>query len=127
MNKTILLTGLAMGTLAVILGAFGAHGLKKVLTPEALNTFEVGVRYQLYHALFLIVLVCINTVDKGTKKVVFFLIALGVVFFSFSIYLLATNNLTNFDFKKIGFVTPIGGALLISGWGYLFFKVLTKS
>ncbi len=127
MNKTILLTGLAMGTLAVILGAFGAHGLKKVLTPEALNTFEVGVRYQLYHALFLIVLVCINTVDEGTKKVVFFLIALGVVFFSFSIYLLATNNLTNFDFKKIGFVTPIGGALLISGWGYLFFKVLTKS
>jgi uncharacterized membrane protein YgdD (TMEM256/DUF423 family) len=50
----------------------------------------------------------------------------GVILFSGSIYFLATNALTSFDFKKIGFITPIGGTLLIAAWGYLIFSVLTK-
>lgn len=127
MNKTILITGLIFGLLAVILGAFGAHGLKKVLGPEEINTFETGVKYQMYHALFLVFLSSLTVLGDGPKKIVFYLIAIGVVLFSFSIYLLATNGITSFDFKKIGFVTPIGGALLIFGWGYLLFGILTKN
>ena len=126
MNKTILITGLLFGMLAVVLGAFGAHSLKKVLTIEALDTFETGVKYQMYHALFLLVLGGITTLPDTTKKVVFYLILIGTVLFSFSIYLLATNKLTGFDFRKIGFVTPIGGTLLILGWGYLLFAILSK-
>jgi uncharacterized membrane protein YgdD (TMEM256/DUF423 family) len=126
MNKTILATGLVLGMLAVILGAFGAHGLKKVLGPDEINTFETGVKYQMYHALFLIMLSTVTLASEGTKRVVFYLILAGVILFSFSIYLLATNTMTAFDFKKIGFVTPIGGTLLIAGWGYLLFDVLTK-
>lgn len=127
MNKTILATGLLLGLLAVILGAFGAHGLKKVLSAEEINTFETGVKYQMYHALFLIFLSMLTLASEGTKQAVFYLVLIGVIFFSFSIYLLATNNLTSFDFKKIGFITPIGGALLIAGWGYLFYGILTKN
>ena len=127
MNRTILATGLVLGLLAVVLGAFGAHGLKKVLGPEEINTFETGIKYQMYHALFLVLLSTITIASEGTKKVVFYLVLVGVVFFSFSIYVLATNNLTSFDFKRIGFVTPIGGTFLIAGWGYLLFGVLTKN
>lgn len=126
MNKTILVTGLIFGILAVILGAFGAHGLKKVLSPEELNTFETGVKYQMYHALFLIFL-SVLTLNEVAKKPVYILITLGVILFSFSIYLLATNNLTAFDFRKIGIITPIGGTLLIGGWGYLLFRILTNN
>lgn len=126
MNKTILVTGLIFGILAVILGAFGAHGLKKVLSPEELNTFETGVKYQMYHALFLIFL-SVLTLNEVAKKPVYILISLGVILFSFSIYLLATNNLTAFDFRKIGIITPIGGTLLIGGWGYLLFRILTNN
>ena len=126
MNKTILVTGLLFGIVAIVLGAFGAHGLKKVLSPEEINTFETGVKYQIYHALFLMLLSTITIVSEGTKNVVFYLIVLGVVLFSFSIYLLATNNLSTFDFRKIGIITPIGGTLLIAGWGYLLFGILTK-
>lgn len=126
MNKTILITGLVFGILAVVLGAFGAHGLKKVLSPEELNTFETGVKYQMYHALFLIFL-SVLTLNEVAKKPVYILITLGVILFSFSIYLLATNNLTAFDFRKIGIITPIGGTLLIGGWGYLLFRILTNN
>ncbi|MEM8927999.1 MAG: DUF423 domain-containing protein [Bacteroidota bacterium] len=127
MNKTILATGLIFGILAVVLGAFGAHGLKKVLGPEEINTFETGVKYQIYHALFLILLSTITLASDGTKKVVFYLTVIGVMLFSISIYFLATNNLTSFDFRKIGFITPIGGTLLIAAWGYLLFGILAKN
>ena len=126
MNKTILATGLLFGMLAVVLGAFGAHALKKTLTPEALNTFETGVKYQMYHALFLLALSAITIIPENAKKMVFYLIVVGMILFSFSIYLLATNKLTGFDFRKIGFITPIGGTLLILGWGYLLFSLLFK-
>jgi len=125
MNKTILLTGIALGILAIILGAFGAHGLKKVLTVEELSSFETGVKYQMYHALFLILL-SLLTVGDATKKPVFYLITLGVIMFSFSIYLLATRNATGIDIRSFGFITPIGGLLMILGWAYLLWNVFSK-
>ena len=126
MDKKIISTGAIFGMLAIILGAFGAHALKKVLSLEQLSTFETGVRYQMYQALFLLFIGIMTDLTQKTKKIIYNLVLFGVILFSGSIYLLATNTLTSFDFKAIGFVTPIGGLLLILAWGVLFFNVLKK-
>ena len=112
--------------LAIILGAFGAHALKKVLPLEALTTFETGVKYQMYHALFLLFIGIASEIPQKAKKTIYYLVVVGVLFFSGSIYLLATNSLTTFDFKTIGFVTPIGGFLLILAWGVLLLNYFNK-
>ncbi|MEO9892173.1 DUF423 domain-containing protein [Aurantibacter sp.] len=122
MNKTIFLTGILFGVLAIIFGAFGAHGLENKITPDAIQTFETGVKYQMYHALFLLILGSIKQLPEKNKKWIFYLVVFGILLFSFSIYFLATNVLTSFDFKTIGFVTPIGGLLLIIAWCLLGFE-----
>ena len=126
MDRKIISTGAVLGMIAIILGAFGAHALKKVLSMEELSTFETGVRYQMYHALFLIFIGIINELSQKAKKIIYNLVVFGVLLFSGSIYLLATNSLTSFDFKVIGFITPIGGLLLILAWGVLLFHTLMK-
>lgn len=126
MDKKIISTGAIFGMLAIILGAFGAHALKKVLSIEELATFETGVKYQMYHALFLLFIGLSSGISEKTKKTIYYLVVLGVLFFSGSIYLLATNKLTTFDFKTIGFVTPIGGFLLILAWGALLLNYFNK-
>lgn len=126
MDKKIISTGAVLGMIAIILGAFGAHALKKVLSMEELSTFETGVRYQMYHALFLIFIGIINELCQKAKKIIYALVVFGVLLFSGSIYVLATNSLTSFDFKIIGFITPIGGLLLILAWGVLLFHTLMK-
>ena len=127
MNKTIFVTGLIFGLTAVLLGAFGAHGLEKMLDATAIGTFETGVKYQMYHALFLMILGGFNLLAEERKRLVYYFIVAGIVFFSFSIYLLATNALTSFDFKKIALLTPIGGLLLVTGWILLGIRVLNQS
>ena len=126
MNKTILLTATSFGLLAIIFGAFGAHGLEKVVEQSAIDSFETGVRYQMYHALFLLLLGMWDGMVVNRKKIVFHLIWIGVVLFSFSIYALSLNELTSFDFKKIGFITPIGGTILIVGWILFGYYILTN-
>jgi uncharacterized membrane protein YgdD (TMEM256/DUF423 family) len=126
MDKKIISTGAILGMIAIILGAFGAHALKKVLSMEELSTFETGVRYQMYHALFLILIGMINELSQKAKKIIYTLVVFGVLLFSGSIYVLATNSLTSFDFKTIGFITPIGGLLLILAWGVLLFHTIMK-
>ncbi|AIZ40635.1 DUF423 domain-containing protein [Cellulophaga baltica] len=122
MNKTIFSTGILFGALAVILGAFGAHGLKEVLSEEALASYTTGVTYQMYHALVLLILSGVTKIQEKNKKLIYGVFTAGVLLFSFSIYLLATNSLTSFDFKAIGFITPVGGLLLIAGWILLGFR-----
>jgi uncharacterized membrane protein YgdD (TMEM256/DUF423 family) len=126
MDKKIISTGAILGMIAIILGAFGAHALKKVLSIEQLATFETGVRYQMYHALFLLFIGLTAMLTEKTKKIIYYLVLSGVFLFSGSIYLLATNDLTSFDFKVIGFVTPIGGLLLIVAWGILLLNLIKK-
>lgn len=126
MDKKIISTAAIFGMLAIILGAFGAHALKKVLTFEQLTTFETGVKYQIYHALFLLFIGSTALISEKAKKTIYYLVVVGILFFSGSIYLLATNNLTSFDFKTIGFITPIGGLLLIVSWGILFWNYIKK-
>ncbi|WP_178990747.1 DUF423 domain-containing protein [Winogradskyella schleiferi] len=116
MNKTLLITGSILGILGIILGAFAAHGLEKLVDADAIKSFETGVRYQIYHAFFLLILGSTSFVNLKTKKAIFYLVLFGVVFFSGSIYGLATNVLSSFDFKTIALITPIGGLLLIVAW-----------
>ena len=111
---------------AIIFGAFGAHALKEVLTVDQLMTFEKGVKYQMYHALFLLFLGINHHLSHKTKKTILILTIVGVIFFSGSIYLLATDSLNSFNFKVIGFVTPIGGLLLIVAWAVLMVHFLKK-
>ena len=124
MNKKITATAAFLGMVAIILGAFGAHALKKVLTPEQLISFETGVRYQMYQAFFLFFLATQNDILEKTKKTIFTLILSGTLFFSGSIYLLSTTGITGVSFKSIGFITPIGGLLLILAWGMLGYSIL---
>ncbi len=126
MDKKIYSTAALLGMIAIILGAFGAHALKALLTPEQLVTFETGVRYQMYHALFLLFIGNMSSLSLKSKKYIYGLVLPGVVLFSGSIYLLATNSLTVFDFRIIGFVTPIGGFLLILSWIVLFMDFFNK-
>ncbi|MGB5269593.1 DUF423 domain-containing protein [Eudoraea sp.] len=126
MNKTIFCTGVFFGVLAVVLGAFGAHGLENLLSSDAIASFKTGVTYQMYHALLLLILGSVKSIPEEEKKLVYYFIVSGIVFFSFSIYLLATNSLTGFDFRTIGFITPIGGLLLILGWLQLGYRAYRK-
>lgn len=124
MNKAILCTGVILGLLAVVSGAFGAHGLKALVDSESLQTFETGVKYQMYHALLLLFLGGTNYVNFALKKVIYFLILTGVILFSGSLYGLAVDDVVVFNVKKIGYITPIGGTLLIVAWGILFWSLL---
>jgi len=129
MNKKFLITGAIFGLLAVIIGAFGAHGLKPLLDEAAQNSFETGAKYQMYHALLFLLIGSFRIEPFRFEKPIFFLLLFGVICFSGSIYLLATNNLTPIDFSGIALVTPLGGTLLIAGWTFLlveFMKIKRK-
>lgn len=126
MDRKIISIASLLGMVAIILGAFGAHALKKQLSIDELATFETGVKYQMYHALFLLFLGVNSIIDVKTKKVICILVIFGVAIFSGSIYLLATKNITGIDFKPLGFITPIGGALLIVAWGVLLWNNFKK-
>lgn len=129
MNRSLLITGALFGVIAIILGAFAAHGLKPLLSLESIQTFETGVKYQMYSALFLLILGGLPIAPEKVKRICFYLTLFGVCFFSGSIYLLATNSLTSFDFRTIAIITPIGGSLMIIAWIVLlisFFKLKKK-
>lgn len=126
MEKKIVLAACLLGFLAIIFGAFGAHALKKTLTPEQLISFETGVKYQMYHALFLLFVGMTQIITLKEKAVLFYLVLVGVLLFSGSIYILTTSTITGIKSKIIGPITPIGGLFLILSWGYLFYAILMK-
>lgn len=115
MEKRLIRLGAILGATAIILGAFGAHALKKHLNADQLVSFETGVRYQMYHALFLL-FVGLSRLADSKKKLIANLIGIGVLLFSGSIYLLTTYPITGIDIRPIAFITPIGGLLLIVAW-----------
>lgn len=119
MKKSMLIAGSFFGMTAVILGAFGAHALGDVLSDSSLATFETGVRYQMYHALLLLLVGGLDLISEKAKKPIFYLLVIGTVLFSGSIYLLASNAVTSYDFTSIALLTPLGGLLLILGWIFL--------
>ena len=125
MDKKLRIAGCLFGLTAVIIGAFGAHGLEKVLEPSALATFDTGVKYQMYHALLLLI-IPVFALSEKMKSLILILLTAGIILFSFSIYGLATNALTSFDFKKIALITPLGGTLLIISWALLLLHFIRK-
>ena len=126
MDRKIIFVAAVFGAIAIVLGAFGAHGLKSLISPESITVFETGVKYQMYHALFLLFLGTTPLVSERAKKSILMLVVSGVVLFSGSVYFLACNALFSFDFKKIGIVTPIGGLLLILAWIMLFLHLIKQ-
>lgn len=121
MRKTFFRAGTLLGLTAVMIGAFGAHGLKEHLTPEQLTSFETGVRYQFYHALALLFLFVLMYKRKNNLiNYSGYLFIAGTILFSGSIYLLGLRNVMGFSASWLGPITPIGGSLLIIGWLLLF-------
>ncbi|MEQ1734467.1 MAG: DUF423 domain-containing protein [Bacteroidia bacterium] len=122
-NNKITGIGALLAATAVMLGALGAHALKAVLLPEQLLSFETAVRYQLYHALALLIIQVIHVhFPLRNIKVINNCMIAGTLCFSGSIYLLLATH-----FKLLGPVTPIGGVLLIVAWSTLALNLLRSS
>ncbi|MGB5497899.1 MAG: DUF423 domain-containing protein [Maribacter sp.] len=116
--------GALLGLLAVVIGAFGAHALKKSLTEEQLKSFETGVKYQMYHAILLLVLSFNLNLDTSLEKYMVYCFIFGILLFSFSIYALVIGKSKGKNMKFLGPVTPLGGLLLVMGWGLLLYSFI---
>ncbi|MEM7484341.1 MAG: DUF423 domain-containing protein [Bacteroidota bacterium] len=125
--ETILLAqvmGALYGLLAVIFGAFGAHALKKKLTPELLHSFETGVKYQMYHAILLIILSFNLGFGSNLDTYIVYCFVIGILLFSFSIYGLCLTASNGKKLRFLGPVTPLGGLLLVIGWTLLLYSFI---
>lgn len=128
MNKKIISTGALLAGLAVVLGAFGAHGLKKIVAEETVQTFQTGVQYQMYHAIALILIGMLSEKFSGNfiRFAGWFFIA-GVILFSGSLYLLVLLKATETaGLGKLGLITPLGGLSFIAGWVSMFIAIFRK-
>jgi uncharacterized membrane protein YgdD (TMEM256/DUF423 family) len=126
MNKRIVIGALILFITAIILGAFGAHGLKEYLNSEQLASFEVGVRYQFFQSLALLI-VGLNADKLNLELSNFYLFSIiAILLFSGSIYLLSIANVFNWNKAFIGPITPIGGLILIINWTVLLIKITKK-
>lgn len=127
MIQTALIFGAIFGLTAVIFGAFGAHLLKKKLTSDLLQSFETGVKYQMYHAIVLLVL-GFNFDNSATiQTYIVYAFIIGTILFSFSIYGLVISSAKNKKLKILGPITPIGGLFLVAGWILLIYHFLAIS
>jgi uncharacterized membrane protein YgdD (TMEM256/DUF423 family) len=123
-QKRMILIAIFLLFSGIILGAFGAHGLKGKISIEKIESFKTGVNYQIYHGLGILALAALYPFFNFSLKLIGNLMLLGIILFSGSIYLLACQELIGISIGKIlGPITPIGGLLLIVSWGILFFKV----
>ena len=126
MSEIALFFGASFGLLAVVFGAFGAHLLKKKLTSEQLQSFETGVKYQMYHGIVLLTLGFQLKANTPLDNYIVCAFILGVLLFSFSIYGLVISSAKNRKIKILGPITPLGGLFLVGGWALLLFKIATS-
>ena len=117
-NLTLIIGGI-YGLLSVILGAFGAHAFKKILSVERLESFETGVRYQIYAAFFLLIVGYILKFETSSEKWISILMIAGAFLFSVSIYFLSFQDYWGVNLKFLGPITPLGGLFMIISWGML--------
>ncbi|WP_339664387.1 DUF423 domain-containing protein [Maribacter arcticus] len=118
------LIGALLGLLAVVFGAFGAHLLKKLFTVDQLNSFETGVKYQMYHALVILMLSFNFNLESSLEKNMMFCFIIGTFLFSFSIYGLCISAAKGKKLKILGPITPLGGLFLVIGWGLLLYHFI---
>ncbi len=117
MNKRIIITASIFGLLAVIAGAFGAHGLKPYLDADKLEVWHTAVQYQFYHVFALLFLSTFARTKNSLISTSYYLFTFGIVFFSGSLYMLACRDLLGWSWLPwVGPVTPLGGLLFIIGW-----------
>lgn len=124
MNQLALLSGSLLGFLAVIFGAFGAHALKKILDEDQLKSFETGVKYQMYHAIVLLIIGFNLELTSTLETYMVNAFLVGIILFSFSIYGLVLSDAKGKKLRFLGPITPLGGLLLVIGWLLLFISVL---
>jgi uncharacterized membrane protein YgdD (TMEM256/DUF423 family) len=129
MHKRFLSFGAMLGALAVALGAFGAHGLKKIVPPETVSTFQTGVQYQMYHALALLAVAIIyERISNKLIRLAGTCFIAGIILFSGSLYILTLLKATGTaGLDRIGVITPFGGLFFIAGWLFLFAGTLKKN
>lgn len=128
MSRKFIALGALLAAIAVALGAFGAHGLKKIVEESTVQTFQTGVQYQLYHALAIILIGVLH--EKNSSKLILYsglFFISGIVLFSGSLYMLTLLKATEtIGFSKLGLVTPFGGISFINGWICLFVSYWRK-
>ena len=121
-NRWVFIAGAGFAMLAVIIGAFAAHGLKPVLDADSLRLIQTAARYQMYHAIALLIVGVVSIIPQFSRrglKLAAFAFILGIVLFSGSLYLLALTGI-----KWLGAFTPLGGLAFISGWLALIIAAL---
>jgi uncharacterized membrane protein YgdD (TMEM256/DUF423 family) len=128
MHKGFLQTAAMLGALSVALGAFGAHGLKKIVPPETITTFETGVRYQFYHVFALLAVAMLyDQFSANWMRYAGICFIIGIILFSGSLYILTALKATNtVGLTGIGAITPFGGLFLIAGWVCMFVSFVKK-
>ncbi len=126
MKQIVLTFGALYGMLSVALGALGAHAFKSMLTVEKLESFHTGVRYQMYHALLLLIMGFFLSFDTFLQKGASISVIIGTFLFSFSIYFLSFADYWNLNVKFLGPITPLGGLFLIGGWCMLLIYFLRE-
>lgn len=119
------MTAAIFGALAVMLGAFGAHGLKTYVDGQQLENWKTGVSYQFYHTFALLALALLGPRDSA-GNIAFITFTLGIVLFSGSLYLLSTRAVTGLSVSFLGPVTPLGGLMFIAGWISLFISAYKR-
>jgi len=112
---------------SVVLGAFGAHLLKYLLTETQLSSFETGIRYQMFHGLAILILSLNKDYFTDKLNIALQLMSVGVILFSLSIYLLNLQDLFGVSLSFLGPITPLGGLFLIGSWSILLFSIKKNS
>lgn len=125
-QKSFLILAFALAALTVILGAFGAHGLKAKITPEQLKTYETGISYQFYHTFALMITALLmSRLSSPLLTYAGFAFIFGIICFSGSLYLLSTREVLGLtNWRWLGPITPIGGVGFIVGWVLLMLAAM---
>ena len=128
MSKTFLIIASILGAVSVALGAFAAHGLKKIVPAETVSTFETGVRYQFYHTFALLVIgLLLQRMQSQWLDWAGYCFLVGILLFSGSLYLLTALKATEtVGLNGIGIITPFGGLFFIAGWLLLLLGIIKQ-
>ncbi|WP_297323957.1 DUF423 domain-containing protein [Nitrosomonas sp.] len=120
MPKTFLILGALNTFLCIALGAFGAHGLKRVLSADMLTVYHTGVQYHFYHALGIIIigLLLLHFPKSRLIPISGWLMMVGIILFSFSLYVLSVTGM-----RGLGMITPFGGVSFLTAWGLLIYAI----
>lgn len=120
MSKTFLILGALNTLFCIALGAFGAHGLKRMLSADMLSVYHTGVQYHFYHAFGIIVigLLLLHFPKSRLMPISGWLMMVGIVLFSFSLYALSLT-----DIRGLGMITPLGGVSFLTAWTLLAYAI----